>query len=107
MLDVFLKIFYRSFKTFSAYAFLKVIGISVGLCFFVLIMLFGNYENKIDNWDSRLHSVYRISLDNGIDKSAQVTPGPLSELIKSKFPGLVNTVRIQTISRGEPDYLFS
>ena len=107
MMDVFFKIFFRSFKRFSGYVLLKVIGLSVGLCFFVLIMLFVNYENKIDNWDSRLHSVYRNLTGQWHRQIVQVTPGALAELVKSQFPGLINTVRIQTIPRGESDYLFS
>jgi putative ABC transport system permease protein len=98
MLKNYLKITLRNLKRHKIFSFINIFGLSVGLAFSILILLFVRNELSYDSFHKNSDRIYRISLFENYAKDDQhfnsITPGVLGPLLKSYYPEIENCIRI-------------
>jgi putative ABC transport system permease protein len=98
MLKNYLKITLRNLKRHKIFSFINIFGLSVGLAFSILILLFVRNELSYDSFHKYADRIYRISLFENYAKDDQhfnsITPGVLGPLLKSYYPEIENCIRI-------------
>ncbi len=87
MFKNYLKITWRSLFKNKVYSSINIIGLSIGITSFVLILLYMNYELSYDKWHSSLKKVYRLGMEdqNGIVYDG-ATPAPLGQFFITNYP---------------------
>lgn len=98
MLKNYLKITLRNLKRHKIFSFINIFGLSVGLAFSLLILLFVRNELNYDSFHKNADRIYRISLFENYAKDDQhfnsITPGVLGPLLESYYPEIKNCIRI-------------
>lgn len=95
------KIALRNLLKNKAFAAINVIGLALGLCSFVLLLLYIQFEKSYDRWDPELEQVYQVrekhhfgSPDNKADW--QITnDSRVAALLKKDIPQFKYTTRIK------------
>ncbi len=87
MIKSYLKIAWRSLFKNRIYSSINIIGLSVGIASFVLILLYLNHEMSYDKWHPSLSKVYKLGMlgENGIEMDG-ATPAPLGQFLKTNYP---------------------
>ncbi len=103
MLKNYIKIALRSLSKQKAYAFLNIVGLTIGITSSLLIFLFVHDELTYDlnhekaNHLYRLQAAYHLPNDGGIEQYA--TAGPIvGEMIAKDFPEVNQMVRIRRLA---------
>ncbi len=97
MLFNYLKIALRSIQKQRFYAFINIIGLTVGITASLLIIVFINDELKYDRFHEKANSIYRVSLSgilSGESFNAANSCAPLAEAAQREFPEIEEAVRI-------------
>ena len=94
----YLKIAWRNTIRSFSYSAINMIGLAAGLCSFIVILLYMNYELSYDKWSPELNKVYRVSMRENED-FLNNTPAPLAGFLAQKYP---NT-EAATMLRSEGD----
>jgi putative ABC transport system permease protein len=101
VLKNYLIIAWRNIKKSKAYSALNIIGLAVGMAVFILIMLFVRTEISYDRYHANARNIYRIIKEDpgnyylGSNVFA-VTPGPMAPALKSNFPEVRESTRVDT-----------
>ncbi len=87
MFKSYFKIAWRSLFKNKVYSSINIIGLSIGIASFVLILLYMNYELSYDKWNGSLKKVYRLGMEDqtGILYDG-ATPAPLGDFLKTNYP---------------------
>nr|MBX2840983.1 ABC transporter permease [Flammeovirgaceae bacterium] len=89
---------YRSLIKNKAFSIINILGLSVGISVFLLILLYVRFETSYEKFNEESENIYRITLDmyNGSEFIATdcETYGPLGPLLKSEMPEVRDFVRI-------------
>ncbi|HWD87167.1 MAG TPA: ABC transporter permease [Mucilaginibacter sp.] len=85
MLRNYLKIAWRNTLRGMSYSSINMIGLAAGLCSFIIILLYMNYELSYDKWSPELDKVYHVSLRMDEDFMT-TTPTPLADFLAQKYP---------------------
>lgn len=88
MLYFCLKTFLRNFKKYKTYSVINIMGLSVGIALFVLIMLFVQNEYGYDRFNEKLERIYRIWLGTGC-----VMPTGIAHFLDGQIPEIEKIVR--------------
>ncbi len=92
-LKYFFRINIRNLFTFKKFAFVNIIGLSIGLIVSLLIFLYVRYETSFDNFNPDAKNIYRIVARNLQDGSVGAsTPLALSDVLKKDFPEIDKVV---------------
>ena len=91
----YLKIAWRNTVRGITYSSINMIGLAAGLCSFIVILLYMNYELSYDKWSPELDKVYRVSMREHEDVSPAM-PAPLADLLAQKYPNAEVATAIQT-----------
>ncbi len=84
-------------KRQKTYTFLNIIGLSVGLCSFILIMLWVQNQFSFDKHHEHFHNVYRVGIDvkmGEMDGKGYSTSAPMADALVEDFPEVVNAARV-------------
>lgn len=100
----YLKIAWRNTVRNISFSAINMIGLAAGLCSFIVILLYMNYELSYDNWSPDLKKVYRVSLRDNDDISS-TTPAPLAAFLARKYPDAAAATMLQ--SSGDYESLVS
>jgi putative ABC transport system permease protein len=65
MVFVYLKTIIRTIKRHKGYSVINIVGLSIGIALFLLIMLFVENESGYDRFNKNLERIYRIELGAG------------------------------------------
>jgi putative ABC transport system permease protein len=99
MIFNYLKIAVRNLQKNTVYAIINVAGLTVGLSAFILIALWVQEELSYDRFHEKADRVYRVVENQYYSNSevfpVAVTPAPLSADLKTNFPEVENTFRVQ------------
>ncbi len=77
------------------FAFLHIIGLSIGVTVSLLILLYLNYELSFDKFNPHTKNIYRIITKNNQDGSLRSsTPLALSDILKKDFPEIEKVVAL-------------
>ncbi len=110
MIRNWLRIAYNNWLAHKLYAAINVLGLSIGLVCFLLIVLFIHYELSYDGFFSDAQRIYRISPDYAASSGAQremaASPAALAPLIRdTQLDGVETVARIggqqALVARGE------
>jgi putative ABC transport system permease protein len=72
-----------------------MIGLAAGLCSFIVILLYMNYELSYDKWSPELNKVYHVSLREKED-FLNATPAPLAGFLAQKYPNVEAATMLQS-----------
>jgi len=90
----YLKIAWRNTLRGFSYSSINMIGLAAGLCSFIVILLYMNYELSYDNWSPELNKVYHVSLREHED-FLNTTPAPLAGFLAQKYPNTEAATMLQ------------
>lgn len=98
MLKNYLKIAIRNIIGNKVYSVINVTGLSLGIAFTTLMILYVSFENSYDNFHEK--NIYRVyqskkKFDGLINVSAS-TPFPLAAFLKENISSITSTVRLNT-----------
>lgn len=86
-LRYFLRIYFRNLFTHKRFAFINIIGLSVGITVSLLILLFVRYETSFDNFNPNAGHIYRIAAENIQEGTLGAsTPIALSDVLRKDYP---------------------
>jgi putative ABC transport system permease protein len=91
----FLKVNIRNLFTNKKFAWINILGLSVGVTISLLILLYVRYETSFDNFNPNSGRIYRIvtgSLQDGTVSAA--TPLALSDVLKKDYPELDKVISL-------------
>jgi len=89
---------FRTLKKNKGFTAINVLGLSVGLAICLLIAFYVKDELSFDRYNQKAGRVYRVNEDlkfGGNLGLNAVSPSPFSQLLKSDFPEVEETVRMQ------------
>ncbi len=100
MLKNFLISAFRNLSRNKFYAFLNILGLSIGLAAFIFILLYVRDEITYDKYNEKHERIYRIESDytisNRHDKFA-IVPVPMGPAFKLEFPEVEAFVRLNDV----------
>jgi putative ABC transport system permease protein len=91
----YLKIAWRNTARSITYSSINMIGLAAGLCSFIIILLYMNYELSYDKWSPELEKVYHVSLRQDED-FLNTTPAPLAGFLAQKYPNAEAATMLQS-----------
>jgi putative ABC transport system permease protein len=100
MFKNYLKITIRSIKRHKGYSFINIVGLSVGMACFILILLFAMYEFSYESHHQNADRIYRVNVEQHLTDQvfrAQTSPVPLAEALYSELPEVVEFTRFQSL----------
>ena len=100
MFKNYLTVALRSMKRQKGYALINVLGLSVGIAVFLLIIRWVHDELSFDRFHAKADRIYRISSEVTTDTetfSQAVTSPPLAPEIQRHFPEVENAVRVDIV----------
>jgi putative ABC transport system permease protein len=96
-LTYFLRIYLRNLFTYKKFAFINIIGLSVGVTVSLLILLYVRFETSFDSFNPDAPHIYRVVTKNNQDGSVRAsTPLALSDVLKKDFPEIDKVVGLMT-----------
>jgi putative ABC transport system permease protein len=93
MLQNWLKTAFASARKKSLYTFINILGLTLGLTGFILVLLYINYETGYEKWNDQYQQIYRLSKQFG-DQQAPSTEPPVGPAAKAQIPGIEDYLRI-------------
>lgn len=91
----YLKIAWRNTLRSISYSTINMLGLAAGLCSFIVILLYMNYELSYDKWSPELNKVYHVSLYEHED-FLNTTPAPLAGFLAQKYPNAEAATMLQS-----------
>lgn len=92
----FLRIALRQFTKHKVYSFINVLGLSLGLCCFILLSLFVKRESSFDNFHANKDNIYQLYLADSAEVEGPFkyfTMAPMGPEILENVPEVVNYAR--------------
>lgn len=97
MLRNYFKVAIRSLLKYKGYTAINIIGLAVGICSCILIMLFVKSDWSYDRFHSKADRIYRVWQHEkypGQEFVNVVTPLPMAAAIQHSFPEVESTCRV-------------
>ena len=97
MVGHYFKTGYRNIKRNKGYSAINILGLAVGICCCILIMLFVRSEWSYDKFHSKADRIYRLWQDEKYEDQHfinTVTPFPMGAALREHFPDIEATCRI-------------
>lgn len=98
MFKNYIKTAYRNLKKNKAFTIINVLGLALGMCVCLLIVLYVVDEFGYDKYNTKLDRIYRVN-DNikfgGMNKQFAQSPAPLAAAFTANFPEVEATVRFR------------
>ncbi len=94
-LTFFLRVNIRNLFTNKKFAWVNIIGLSIGVTVSLLILLYVRYETSFDDFNPSAGHIYRVVTENLQDGSVKAyTPLALSDVLKKDYPELDKVVSL-------------
>lgn len=101
MLKNLIKTSFRSLLKNSGFTIINILGLSLGLVAFLLILFYVTDELSYDRYNTKANRIYRINSDikyGGTTSSFAITPPPLAKALATNFPEVEKTTRLMQAS---------
>ena len=98
MLKNYFKISWRNLKRNRSHALINLLGLAIGICCCLLILLWVNDELSYDLWNEKADRIYRVTPEikfGGKHDTYAVAPAPLAEALVADFPEVESSVRFR------------
>lgn len=102
MFKNYLKIALRNIKRYKGYSFINIAGLAVGMACCILILLWVRDELSFDRFHHNIDNIYRVirqEQDTAEAGKDALTPPPLADALKEKFPGITHATRFGSWGR--------
>jgi len=100
-LRYFLRIYLRNLFTRRQFAFINIIGLSIGITVSLLILLYIRYESSFDNFNPNASQIYRIAAENIQEGTlGATTPIALSDVLKKDYPEIDKVIGLMRTWEG-------
>lgn len=86
MLKSYLKIVFRNLWKNKMHSLISILGLAIGLAIFIIGLLYLNHEWGYDKGFTNYQNIYRIETSRADGSRFLMTPQPISDLFKEKFP---------------------
>ncbi|MBD1434161.1 ABC transporter permease [Sphingobacterium sp. DN00404] len=96
MIKNYIKFTFRTLWKNKGYSVINILGLSVGLTSFLIILLYLNYELSYDRWDPGLENVFKVSLRDTEDDISPNTQAPLAALLRENVSQIETATKIST-----------
>jgi putative ABC transport system permease protein len=106
MFKTYFKIAFRGFWRHKLFTLINIIGLSIGISFFLAIYFIVHYDFTFDKFHKDSDRIYRVVLNSsfqGHKGYSSGLPSPLAEAIKSQATGIEAITPIYTLS---PHYVY-
>jgi len=91
----YLNITYRNILRKKVFSLINILGLSIGISIFILIILFVRNEHSYDRFHENYDRIYRLIMGNPHDKTSYAgTPAPLGPAMLNNFPEVIDYVRM-------------
>lgn len=97
MFKILLRLGLRNFRRQKLYSTINIIGMTIGLLSFILIMLYVQHEQSADNFNKKKDQIFRLYSVKG-GRSLAITPYIWGHNMKEEIPEVENCVSIQIIT---------
>ncbi len=90
---------WRNLTKNKAFSLINILGLSTGLCCFLLILLFVQDELHFDRFNNKADRIYRIYSNirfGGTSLEFPLSPDPMGEVLKKDYPQIEQSTRIYT-----------
>ncbi|HZY78713.1 MAG TPA: ABC transporter permease [Cyclobacteriaceae bacterium] len=106
-----LKMMLRNMRKHSMHSIINVVGLSVGLCCFIVISLYVSHEFSFDKMFTRSASTYRITMSSVVGGTSNHIPTvypAIAPVLADRFPSIGTYTRIYNFkySRLEPTFRY-
>jgi len=95
MLKSYFKIGYRHLMKGKVFSLINVLGLSIGIAAFFLIVQYASFEFSFDQFHENKNEIYRVAykqIDNGeVKATSAMNYGSIRPLLKDNFPEIVHT----------------
>ncbi|NEU08559.1 FtsX-like permease family protein [Flavihumibacter sp. R14] len=101
MIKNYLKVAFRYLLRHKEYTLINVLGLAVGICCCILIMLFVRSEVSYDRFHSKSERLYRMYMTEKVKGEVFTnvsTPIPLAPALQSSFPEIETTSRVYSFN---------
>lgn len=96
-LKYFLSLNIRNLFTNKKFAWINILGLSIGVTISLLILIYVRFETSFDNFNPNAAKIYRIVVKNLQDGSIRAsTPLALSDALKKDFPEIDKVIGLMT-----------
>ncbi len=99
MLKNYLTVAFRNLTKHKFYSFLNIVGLSVGLCSFILITQYVKDELSYDQYNEDLEQIYRMDFDgtiNGNRFNTALASAPAAKTMLADYPEVEDAFRFRT-----------
>lgn len=96
MIKNYLKLTFRSLWKIKGYSAINILGLTVGLTSFLMILLYLNYELDYDRWNPELEKVYKVSIRDAENDIFPNTQAPLATLLRENGSQIEASTKIST-----------
>ena len=107
MIKNYFTVAFRNLKRNKVFSFINIGGLAIGLAACWLIALYVANETSYDNYHSKSGRIFRIAQHgswNGGNFDLAVTPPPMAAALKTEYPEIEQTVRLNTEGGGTITY---
>ena len=95
MFKNFIKIAFRNMKRHKGHATINILGLTVGMSCYLLIMLYVGHEMSYDDFHQKSDRLFRIQKRYSQGRTSVITFGPLATTLADEYPEVVQAVRIE------------
>lgn len=108
MINLLLKSVFRSLIRQRLYTFINIIGLTIGILSFTMIMLYVTHEASYDNFHLKKERIYRLTSANK-ERAGAITPYVWGLNLKNDFPEIENytTFQILALTTKKEDEVFA
>ena len=102
MFKNYLKIAIRNIQRHKGYAFINIVGLSIGMACCILIVAYIITELSYDKYNENADRIYRIAAEvnvGGFTGILAVSNAPVGPVLHKDYPEVLNAVRIRPISK--------
>ncbi|MDN5202438.1 ABC transporter permease [Fulvivirgaceae bacterium BMA10] len=97
MIKLVFRLALRNLRKQRLYTMINIIGLTIGLLSFVLIMLYVNHEKSFDRFHEKSERIYRLTSATAQRKGA-IVPYIWGQVLKDELPQVQNLASIQNIT---------
>lgn len=92
MLTNYLIVAVRNLRKNKAYAFINIVGLSVGIAACVLMLLYVHHQTTVDHFHEKANHIYRVVYD-GTEKDYAIVHFPVAANLTAEYPQIAHSVR--------------
>jgi len=100
MIINYIKTAFRNLYTHKFYSIINILGLSIGLACFILILFYVYNETSFDKHHDHSKNIYRLGLKgvmSGSEFQAAVSGGPLGRIVMNEIPEVINFARLREL----------